>query len=227
MSTKLFTQNAKMRKTALAHNVLLYNFGIPAFQSSTGLKTCPNAGSCAAGCYARSGAYLFSNVAKAYEYRLKVTQAPNAAELIGLELDQLERNAAKAQKRLVIRIHDSGDFYSASYQLMWYHIARAYPDVTFYAYTKQIVQSVALSSRKPSNVTLIYSLGGKQDHLVQPGDRHSRVFQTEAQLVSKGYANASNDDLIAIAPNAKIGLVYHGTKLYSNTRWSNITKETL
>jgi hypothetical protein len=218
--TKLFSQNAKMRKTNAVHGVSLYNFGIPAFMSSTGLKTCPNAGSCAKGCYARSGTYGFSNVKTAYEYRFGVTLREDAAVIIGRELEQLETKAKRQSKRLVIRVHDSGDFYNANYQLIWYAIARAFPDVLFYAYTKQIVQSVALSSRQPLNFTLIYSQGGKQDRYIQQTDRHARVFESSQQLLDAGYVDGTNDDLVApLSSNHRIGLVYHGAKSYRNTSW--------
>jgi hypothetical protein len=40
-------------------------------------------------------------------------------------------------------------------------------------------------------------------------DRHARIFKTESELIAAGYANASNNDLIAIGDNPKIGLLAH------------------
>jgi len=40
-------------------------------------------------------------------------------------------------------------------------------------------------------------------------DRHARIFKTEAELIAAGYANASENDLIAIGNNPKIGLLAH------------------
>jgi hypothetical protein len=222
----IFSQNAKMKSTSSKNDIDLYNFGIPAFQSKTGLKTCPNAGVCASGCYARSGAYILSNVSQAYETRLELTQSDTFVERIGIELEKLLSRARKNNRRVVIRVHDSGDFYSPKYQLSWYYIAKAFPEVLFYAYTKQVAQSVALSSKQPLNFTLIYSRGGKQDHLIQNTDRHSTVFQSESELIAAGYSNASKDDLVAISNNPKIGLVYHGTKNYTNTSWSKSIQDT-
>lgn len=209
-----------MKSTSQAHGVDLYNFGIPAFQSKTGLRTCPSAGVCAVGCYAKSGAYLFSNVAKAYESRLETVLRDDAAEVLGISIEALLNKAIKNKRSLAIRVHDSGDFFSAKYQLMWYHIARAFPEVQFYAYTKQVVQSVALQSKQPSNFKLIYSLGGKQDSIIQSTDRHSKVFESLEQLEAAGYVDASHDDFVAIqSNNPKIGLVYHGAKNFTNTKW--------
>lgn len=198
---------------------LVYNFGIPAFLSKTGLKTCPNAGTCAIGCYARQGTYAWSNVNQAYEARLKVTQQVDFIATIQLELLKLTKHAKS--KKLWIRVHDSGDFYSRSYQLAWYAIASDFPEIEFYAYTKQVQQSKELEVLRPNNFRLIYSFGGKQDHLIDANtDRHSKVFQYERELIKQGYKNASNDDLIAPI-NLKIGLVYHGAKSFKNTKWGN------
>lgn len=225
---KVFSQNSKMKKTSNAQGIDLYNFGIPAFQSADGTKTCPNAGLCAVGCYARGGTYMFSNVKSVYEQRLELTKSPEFVERIGIEIDLLLQKANKHKRQLVLRIHDSGDFYSPSYQLAWYHIAKAYPQVLFYAYTKQVVQSTVLSGKKPSNFTLIYSYGGKQDRLIQSTDRHSAVFESVEQLEAAGYDDTTNDDSIAwTSKTGKIGLVYHGAKSYKNTLWSKVEERTL
>jgi hypothetical protein len=39
--------------------------------------------------------------------------------------------------------------------------------------------------------------------------RHARIFKTEQELIAEGYANASDNDLIAIGNNPKIGLLSH------------------
>lgn len=200
--------------------VLVYNFGIPAFMSKTGLKTCPNAGSCAAGCYARSGAYLWSNVSQAYETRLAVTQSDTFQVEVQAELDKLIAKANKESKQLVIRIHDSGDFYSLEYFTKWNWIASQNKTVKFYAYTKQ----VDMLKNVKSNITLIFSLGGKQDSMIQSDTmRHSKVFETIEELTAAGYSDASQDDMVAaLGINNKIGLIYHGAKSYKNTAWAKV-----
>ena len=220
----LLSQNSKLKATSRKNKIDVYNFGIPAFKSKTGLRTCPNAGACASGCYAQSGAYRFSNVAAAFEARLVATTKDDFPVQVGAEILKALKTATKRGHKLVIRVHDSGDFYSPRYQLSWYHVARAFPEVLFYAYTKQVVQSVALSGAQPLNFTLIYSMGGLQDKFIQATDRHSKVFESLADLTKAGYADASSDDLVALGENAKIGLVYHHAKSYSNTLWASVSK---
>ena len=82
------------------------------------------------GCYCDAGFYCFDS-----------TKSVNVMKLTLARLypDWLER-ALKAQieadKIKQIRIHASGDFFSAEYVDMWRRIALAFKDVTFWTYTK-------------------------------------------------------------------------------------------
>jgi len=219
----VFSQNAKMKKSS-QNGIHLYNWGIPAFRSKDGTFTCPNARHCVAGCYAKSGAYLWSTVAQAYENRLSLTYDRHFVDVMVYHIDKLLKRHKTGL--ILIRVHDSGDFYSHVYQSTWYDIARHYitnDRIKFYAYTKMVSQSESLKPFEPDNFRLIYSLGGSEDELINRINmRHSRVFNTETELEQAGYVNASHDDNLALGPNPKIGLVYHGTKNYTNTTWSKV-----
>jgi len=208
---QLLTQNSKIKKSKKR----TFNFGIPAYQSTTGLKTCPNAGACAKGCYALAGAYRFSNVAKTFEARLAVTLSNDFVNAMLKEIDN-----CRAER---IRIHDSGDFYSEEYLDKWVSIMQARPNVEFYAYTKMVSMFKRRAKDLPKNFKLVFSFGGTEDKLIDVSkDRHSLVFESETDLKRAGYADASNQDDIAIGKNPKIGLVYHGTKNIENTDWSKV-----
>ena len=207
----LLSQNSKMRKTGADVNIRLFNFTLPALRSSTSLVTCPSAGVCAIGCYARMGAYRFSNVATKHESNLAASLLSHFVEGILHDIDKVKASH--------VRIHDSGDFYSREYLNKWLTIMQARPNVQFYAYTKQILLFKGLPL--PINFTVIYSLGGKYDSLIdQARHRHSKVFESLEGLVAAGYADASSNDFVALGDNPKIGLVYHGNKSYSNTNWA-------
>lgn len=205
----LLTQNAKIRKSGKKHGIALYNFGIPAAESKTGLITCPAAGACKKGCYAQQGAYRFGNVAPVFEWRLEIAQSDDFIALMQAELKIAKFKAKRAGQRLVIRIHDSGDFYSVPYLRKWLAIIGMNPDVHFYAYTKQV--RLFRRAELPANFRLIFSEGGLFDSEIPMDRHHARVFSTIAELQAAGYANASDDDLVAgLGDNPKIGLVYHG-----------------
>lgn len=208
------TQNAKIAKMS---GVKTYNWGIPAYSSTTGLKTCPNAAACAKGCYATMGAYKFSNVAKVFERRLKLALSPKFTLIIDAEIKR------RGVKRL--RIHDSGDFFSREYTARWFTIIKANPQVEFYAYTKMVslFKELYADGQVPTNLTIIYSYGGTEDKLIdRSNDRHSWVFSSLEALNAAGYAAANVDDAIALGSNPRIGLVYHGTKSLKNTDWGKV-----
>jgi hypothetical protein len=192
MAKQLLTRNAKIKKM-FPYTV---NFGM------TALKSCPMAHLCKDLCYANKGAYIWPVVKAAYEARFNASKEANFTELIVKEL-----NSRKKVKQ--VRIHDSGDFYSDQYLDKWLKVMQERPDMHFYAYTKCVKR---LKSREvPKNFTVIYSLGGLEDYLVDcTKDRHSKIFDTLDQLLDAGYIDASKDDTIAYNPyNNKIGLVKH------------------
>lgn len=198
---KYFSQNAKMARSTDK----IFNFGIPAYKSASGFITCPMAGTCKKGCYAQQGAYVWSNVAQAYEARLTLTKSPEFVSVINAEIQR--------RKIRVVRVHDSGDFYSPTYARKWFEVMRLNPTVKFYAYTKMVRMFKDLAKEIPGNFTLIFSEGGKQDALINPAaDRHSRVFPSLESLQSSGYADTHFDDSVAYGANPRVGLVYHGAK---------------
>jgi hypothetical protein len=190
----LLTQNSKLKKTSKVNGLRVYNFGIPA------QDTCIWAGDCKKYCYASKGAYIWSNVKPAFQARYEVTKRDDFPSLMVAEINKV--------KATHVRIHDSGDFYSREYLHKWFKVMELLPQVKFYAYSKSL--PLFIKERLPDNFTLIKSEGGKRDDLINvESDRHARIFKTEEELFASGYANASNNDLIAIGDNPKIGLVAH------------------
>jgi hypothetical protein len=198
----LFTQNAKLKKTAKKHDIVLYSFGLPA------IKTCPQADKCKRYCYANKGCYkMYPNVIKAQDARLELTKTPVLFfAAVSQQLDAIIRKAHG--KDIYIRIHDSGDFYNNTYLHTWRMIFDKYSNVKFYFYTKSIAMIKAIDL--PDNAIAIYSLGGLQDAMVNiDSDRHAKIFSDIDTMRSEGYIDASQDDLIAIGLNKRIGLMAH------------------
>jgi hypothetical protein len=191
----------------------IFTWSLPALATklSTGANflTCPNAGVCAQLCYARSGTYNFSNVKAAHTRNLEMT----IDDLNGWKNRIIEELKAKRyQGGKSVRIHDSGDFYSGEYFEAWLEIATVTPNVFFYAYTKEVALIKKYSL--PSNFVIIFSMGGKQDHLIdKENDRHAEVFPTIGALIDAGYANQEESDLLAATlPTNKIGIVSNNIK---------------
>ena len=214
--TKLLTQNSKMKRSSGR----VYNWTLPAFRSQTGTTTCPNAKACVAGCYARQGAYVWSNVKASHEAKLALTKTEDFVPAMDREIKQKVK-AAKGE-RVYIRIHDAGDFYSRRYIEDWFTIMRLNPKVRFYAYTKQVKEFIKLALDVPLNFNVIFSYGGKQDAFIDDFTMcHSKVFETVEDLEKAGYVDCSHDDL-KVFTTGRVGLVYHGAKSYKNTTWNKV-----
>jgi len=212
---KHLKQNRKMKKSS-TETIGVFNWSLPAYKAMDGTITCPNAGACKTGCYAMSGCFRFSNVKKKHQSNLDLTKNKN------LFIKSINDDLVKAQKKVnkvVVRIHDSGDLYSADYLNSWFVIASMNPNIQFYTYTKMISMVEKHKSNKPTNLTVIYSMGGTEDHLINTlQHKHSKVFPTVEDLEAAGYKYVNDDDLLIFKTN-KVGLVYHGQKKYENTQW--------
>ena len=199
----LLTQNSKLKKTSKSLNLRVFNFGIPAYKSASGKLTCPMADACVKFCYAKKGAYIWSNVKPAFEKRYELTKTDKFIDAMNTEI--------KRKKPDYVRVHDSGDYYSPAYLKKWIQIAIHNPDVRFYSYTNMV--DMILKTSLPGNYDIIFSDSGKQKHLInERKHRHTKIFSSNSDLISAGYTYASSVDLYATRwfnKTNKVGLVFH------------------
>lgn len=200
-----------LRQNRELRDIGAYNWTIPALgvklDDGRVIRTCPQAGVCAQFCYARNGTFKFPTAKKAHARNLVMA----LDNLDGWKADMIQELRHKRYRGgKYVRIHDAGDFYNEEYLRAWIEIAESIPDVTFYAYTKEVslFKRVAVGLA-PANFKWLYSLGGLEDHLVdREVDRHAEVFPTTEALEAAGYFNQESSDLLAIeAPSHKIGIV--------------------
>ena len=113
--------------------------------------TCPGASlGCLQFCYAKpSKSNNPKSTALARYARYLITLRADFAEIMFNEL--------KKKKKSVIRIHESGDFYSLTYFRKWIEVAKRLPEKTFYAYTKSWFIAQHLDELPP-NFIIIFSL---------------------------------------------------------------------
>jgi hypothetical protein len=69
----------------------------------------------------------------------------------------------------------------------------------------------------PANFRYLYSMGGKEDHLVDKDkDRHADVFPDDAAILDAGYMNQEASDLLAITlPTTRIGIPANNIKHFN------------
>jgi len=177
---ELLKRNEKMKNSS-GVDIQFYNFGIPAlkgllYDEKEGkfniVSTCPKAGECQLFCYAKKGGYIQYNAPF-----LKATNTLNYlinhpkefADQLSREISDIEKNSKKKKTQVVIRWHDSGDFFSKSYLDLVFSVAKKHPEVRFYAYTK--MANVANSSDKPDNFIFTFSEGGSPKEAKQINSR--------------------------------------------------------
>lgn len=97
-------------------------FSLPA------IITCPNCRECAASCYAKVEQDRFPVT---YQHRMRNYTLSQTEDFHRLMVNEIISKKVK-----VVRIHESGDFYSAEYVRKWIAIAKSLPTVRFYGYSK-------------------------------------------------------------------------------------------
>ena len=201
---KLLKQNEKM-KHSNGELEQFFNVGFAALtgiavDESTGkliiVNTCPGAGSCKVDCFAMKGGKVqFKNAwlsdGKILTYLLN---DPNGFfHQVDSEIKREARlgekgfkddNGQTSQYSISIRWHDAGDFFSPDYVELAYSVARKFPLVDFYAYTK--MADVVLAD-KPANFMINWSEGAhtSQEKKVKASDanlaqtKNSRIVPTD------------------------------------------------
>lgn len=224
----LLTQNRELKRDGV------WNWTLPAWviqlDDGSHMNVCPNAGACAQVCYARNGTYRFPTVRAKHLANLNLALSDDfmpqmrdalahrrmrprgiIREIPGLPtIDHLSREVQEwiLSGGQAVRIHDSGDFFSEDYYRQWITLAWDFPDILFYAYTKEVTVTKRLEADFPPNLLICYSLGGREDHLLNlDTDRHGDVFPDLDTLTAAGYMSQDPSDLLCVLlPTTRIGI---------------------
>lgn len=118
------------------------NFSLPP------VTTCPGStAECRKFCYAKKAFRQYKNVRTAWIRNLEESKKDSFIKTIS---DQIKNSRTVK----TIRIHTSGDLYSEEYYNKWIQIAKAFPKLTFYAYTKVVTMG---KIKRPKNFILLLS----------------------------------------------------------------------
>jgi len=138
----------------LGKDVLIFNLP-PGGKKQGGV--CRPTAWCKENCYAMKGLHVLPQVKKANTLRLSLALTD---EFVGKAIGELKRSS-----KPYVRIHASGEFFSADYIEKWIQICRAVPEKKFLAFTKSIHLKEELQklARLP-NVSLYESLDSSRPH---------------------------------------------------------------
>jgi hypothetical protein len=205
--------NAKLKDP----NIL--TFSLPAGWSCPGATACLSKANRVTGkvkdghetsfrCYAATMEARHRSVRDARWHNVQLLRrCTNLEEMVQLILDSLSPFAG------VVRIHDSGDFFSQAYFDSWCDVARCRPWTRYYCYTKSLPFWVARLGDVPANLVLTASKGGRFDELIhRHGLRYAQVVFSEREAAERGL-ELDHDDSFAMDPSApSFALLLHGTQ---------------
>lgn len=156
MATINWNGNKKLQNT---ENVLFGIFNLPA------VKTCPFATEhCKASCYARKAERIYPSVLPCRENNFEESKKDTfVVDIISQIEKKLESKKAQG-KKVLFRIHESGDFYNREYTNKWVQIAKHFENderIVFLAYTKSLLYVIQCGyglSDFPKNLIIRSSL---------------------------------------------------------------------
>ncbi|WP_218922079.1 GP88 family protein [Kibdelosporangium phytohabitans] len=222
---RLLTQNRRLRPLGI------FTWTLPAlagrFPDGTTYVTCRNAGVCSQACYALNGTYRIPGVLARHQRNLQFV----LGDLDGWKAAMLAELNHSRYRHAWIRIHDSGDFLSLEYLRAWLEIMRSRPSTRFYCYTKEVsLFRTEVEPDPPDNFWWVYSLGGKQDHLLGDGDRVADVFPDEESIAAAGWNSQAASDLLAVLGPAPVGIrannIARFRAVQAGRRWSEWQAQT-
>lgn len=113
----------------------------------------------------------------------------------------------------LVRIHESGDFFSLYYLQAWVKVAELNPELKFYCYSKSLHIFTQFGvANLPSNFYLTASYGGVFDSMIDQGlfKRYAKVFMTEEDANAEGL-EIDHDDSHCFGAKP-FGLLVHNTQ---------------
>jgi hypothetical protein len=148
---------------------------------------------------------VYNNRADNLAQIVEALQNGSAVELINKSI-QFNRT----KKTELVRIHESGDFFSGVYLDAWLEVARQNPDLKFYCYSKSLL--LFQHRDLPSNFYFTASYGGKWDKMIDDGlfTRYSKVVADDAEAELLGLS-VDHDDSSCFG-DKPFALLVHGVQ---------------
>jgi hypothetical protein len=199
----------------LSKNVAI--FSLPAGWSCPFAKDCKSTANretgkltdgkdCRFRCYAASGENLFHNIRISRWRNFEALKGKSLEDMITLIHNSLP------SKQNIVRIHQSGDFFSQAYFDAWVSVAKLNPTKVFYAYTKALPFWTKRINDIPSNLYLNASKGGTRDELIKQFKLKSvEVVFSEAEAKKKGL-KIDHTDTLAYKQSKSYAILLHGVQ---------------
>lgn len=136
LSTSRKVTHRAIPKKSGGHTVTANAFSLPPIDS------CPGATpACSAVCYAERDAKQYPTVRALHHHNFdRLKEARGEAKMAELLIEVVERFLVEHKRvsddKPTFRIHESGDFHNRTYAKAWRRCVKAFPQVSFWAYTR-------------------------------------------------------------------------------------------
>lgn len=191
----------------------IYTFDLPAGHSCPQAKICLSKADRLTGeitdgpeqqfrCFSAT-AERFESVRNMRWNNFELLRGKNEAEMISLITASLPKDAT------VIRLHVSGDFFNQEYTNSWMNVAAANPEIHFYTYSKSV--QFVKSAHVPDNMIVTFSLGGRQDEIIDESMQTAQVVFTPASATKLGL-EIDHDDSHAMTKGGSFAILLHSTQ---------------
>lgn len=151
----------------------------------------------------------------------------SADEVKDLVLKSLKHHEKKVRGIRILRIHDSGDFFSQQYFDGWLEAARIRWDIVFYFYSKSIPY-IKNRLPLPENFRFIPSRGGTADAEIEDTFRQAIIVSNVEEAIEKNL-NIDVNEFLAIFGEGDFALLLHGTqpkgKMIGDRKATSVARE--
>jgi hypothetical protein len=156
---------------------------------------------------------------------IRETMYSNGNQVVSLR-DLIDLSLMAAPDKDLVRIHESGDFWTENYMKAWLMVAAQRPHQKFYAYTKSLGMWLALQDLIPPNFYFTASYGGTLDYLIpkhpETFKRIAHVVYTEQEAKDQGL-EIDHDDSHCLG-DKPFALLIHGSQRAGSEAMQAISK---
>lgn len=224
IKTRKLYGSHKLRKY-LKINREIYSLDLPSGQTCPGAHNCKSkvvqigdsfkiqdGPHCEYRCYSAMQEVLYPCVRRIRQHNLNILKSTRGwKNIYNVIMESLPKNAG------IVRYHVGGDFFKESYLFAAIQVARTYPDILFYGYTKSLHflnrQSPMIDPQNGvllPNFLLTASRGGKFDHLIKPLQIREVVVVGEESEARQKKLPIDNNDIHAATKGGDFALLVHG-----------------
>lgn len=156
-------------------------------------------------CYATAAESMFKNIRESRWRNFELLKSRSLGEMVDLIELSIPQKGIK-----LVRIHQSGDFFSQTYFDAWVQVSVNNAGLIHYGYTKALPFWIKRKDIIPANLKLVASMGGLHDALIVPNNlRYARVVFSEKEAEDLRL-EIDHDDTHAWKHEGNFAILIHG-----------------